>query len=71
MDTARPAKPKRARPSAESAQARVGAVLRPDVIAYARTLLAAGLAGADAERLANRLIDVALNEGEWLWSVDR
>jgi hypothetical protein len=49
----------------------VGAVLRPDVIAYARTLLAAGLPGADAERLANRLIDVALNEGEWLWSVDR
>jgi hypothetical protein len=71
MDAERPAKPKRARQSAESVHAQSGVVLRPDVIAHARTLLAAGLAGADAGRLANRLIDVALNEGEWLWPADR
>jgi hypothetical protein len=54
----------------DSVQAWSGTVFRPDVIAYARTLLAAGVAGADADRLANRLIDVALNEGEWLWPAD-
>ena len=48
-----------------------GAVVRPESIAYAKTLLAGGLAGKDAERLADRLIDIALNEGEWLWSADR
>jgi hypothetical protein len=48
-----------------------GAIVRPDVIARAKTLLAARLVGADADRLADRLIEIALNEGEWLWPADR
>jgi hypothetical protein len=71
MDRGRPDGPKRGCRNAEIVIAPSGAVVRPESIAHAKTLLAGGLAGKDAERLADRLIDIALNEGEWLWSPDR
>jgi hypothetical protein len=48
-----------------------GAAIRPEMIAYAKTLLAGGLVGRNPHRLADRLIDIALTEGEWLWPADR
>lgn len=71
MDARRPAGPKRAWTSGDIITAPSGAAIRPEMIAHAKTLLAAGLAGNDVHRLADRLIDIALNEGEWLWPADR
>jgi hypothetical protein len=55
----------------KAAKGVAAAGLRTDRIAHARTLLAGGALGRDVERLADRLIDLALNEGEWLWPADR
>jgi hypothetical protein len=71
MDADRSGKPKRACRGDDLVIAPSGAALRPEVIAYAKTLLAGGLAGADAGRLADCLIDIALDKGEWLWPADR
>ena len=48
-----------------------GAAIRPELIAHAKTLLAAGLVGTDMRRLADTLLDVALESGDWLWPSDR
>lgn len=48
-----------------------GGTIRPELVARGKMLLAAGLVGADSRRLADRLIDLALEEGEWLWTFDR
>lgn len=74
MDAGRPTgpqRPKRADRAADTITTPSGAAIRPEVIAYAKTLLAGALVGADTGRLADCLIDIALNEGEWLWPADR
>ena len=48
-----------------------GVTLRPEVVARGKRLLAAGKVGHDVRRLADRLIEHALEEGEWLWTCDR
>lgn len=62
---------KRASTCRETVTTATGAVIRPDLVAHAKTLLAAGLVGNDARRLAEGLIDVALDDGGWLWPSDR
>ncbi len=71
MAGGRPDGPKRSRWHAESVIASSGAAIRPEMIAYAKTLMAGGLVGRNPHRLADRLIDIALTEGEWLWPADR
>ncbi len=71
MAGGRPDGPKRGRWHGESVIAPSGAASRPEMIAYAKTLMAGGLVGRHPHRLADRLIDIALTEGEWLWPADR
>jgi hypothetical protein len=62
---------KRASMCRETVTTQTGAVIRPELVAHAKALLAAGIVGADARRLAEELIAVALDGGEWLWPSDR
>ncbi len=62
---------KRAHVSGETVILPSGAAIRPDLVAHAKTLLQAGLVGKDMRRLADRLVEIAIDEGEWLWPSDR
>jgi hypothetical protein len=62
---------KRAASCRDTVMTPAGALIRPELVAHAKTLLAAGLVGTDMRRLADGLIDVALDGGEWLWPSDR
>ena len=71
MSATPPSGRKRPSPRAGTATTPSGVTIRPELVAYGKMLVAAGMVGADVRRLAERLIDLALEEGEWLWTLDR
>jgi hypothetical protein len=71
MDGGPPYRQKRRPPHTTTVTTASGAHIRPELVAHAQTLLAAGLVGIDLRRLADCLIGLGVNDGDWLWPSDR
>jgi hypothetical protein len=70
MSSSRPPARKRAAHAGDALATPVGMRFRPELVAHGKALVAAGLLGTDLQRLAERLVDLAIEEGEWVWIFD-